>query len=108
MRLAAPRSNRSACMTPSPPIRKCRFNELAIAGGPPAFLHPLHVGLPNFGDPAVFFRRVESMLASRRFTNDGPLMREFEDRIAALTGAPHCIATCNATSALQLLARALA
>jgi dTDP-4-amino-4,6-dideoxygalactose transaminase len=94
-------------MTPSPPIRKCRFDELAIVGGPPTFLRPLHVGLPNFGEPADFFRRVESMLASRRFTNDGPLVREFEDRIAAMTGAPHCIATCNATSALQLLARAL-
>jgi dTDP-4-amino-4,6-dideoxygalactose transaminase len=81
--------------------------DLAILGGPPVFSEPLHVGLPNFGDPVAFFRRMETILATRRFTNGGPFVHELEAGIAKLTGARHCIATCNATSALQILARAL-
>jgi dTDP-4-amino-4,6-dideoxygalactose transaminase len=47
------------------------------------------------------------MLATHRFTNNGPFVGEFEESIAALTGSRFCIAACNATSALQLLVRAL-
>lgn len=52
-------------------------------------------------------RRIETMLDSRWFTNNGPLVREFEQRICELTGAKHCVAMCNATIALQIAIRAL-
>lgn len=70
-------------------------------------MDPLHVGEPNFGDPGAFLRRFDHILSSRRFTNDGPLAQDLESRIAELTSARHAVATCSATVALQLLARAL-
>ena len=47
------------------------------------------------------------MLDRRVFSNGGPLVREFETRVASLLGVRHCIATCNATAALEIVGRAL-
>ena len=79
---------------------------LAIAGGTPAFAEPLHVGRPNIGDRKRFLALVEEMLDRRWLTNDGPLVREFERRIAELSGVNHCVAMCNATVALEIAIRA--
>jgi dTDP-4-amino-4,6-dideoxygalactose transaminase len=84
-----------------------RTNELAILGGEPAFTTPLHVGQPYVGDRGALVRRIESALDRRWLTNDGPLVAEFEERIAALLGTRNCVATCNATSAMQIVARSL-
>ncbi len=81
--------------------------ELAIFGGPPAFDEPLHVGRPNPGDRARFLARVDEILARNWLTNDGPVVREFEERIRELTGAPHAIAVANGTLGLSLTAGAL-
>ena len=81
--------------------------DLAIFGAPPAVEHPLHVGRPNVGNRERFLRRVEDMLDRRWFTNAGPYVKEFEQRIADLTGVRHCIAICNATVALEIAIRAL-
>lgn len=83
----------------------CR--RLAILGGEPCFEHPLHVGLPSVGDAPRFLERAQAILESRRFTNFGPYVAEFERRIAGMIGVDHCIATCNATSAISLTAAAL-
>lgn len=72
-----------------------------------AFPEPLHVGRPNIGDKAEFLRLVEGALDRRWLTNDGPLVREFEARIAAYTGAKHCVAMVNGTIALEIAIRAL-
>jgi dTDP-4-amino-4,6-dideoxygalactose transaminase len=80
---------------------------LAIAGAPPRFAEPLHVGCPNLGDRARLLERINDALDRRRLTNDGPLVREFEQRIADLVGVPHCIAVANATLGLQLAIRAM-
>lgn len=79
---------------------------LAVLGAPPAFAEPLHVGRPNVADQAGFLRRVESMLARRWFTNDGPLVAELEERLARRVGVKHCVLVSNGTTALTLLARA--
>jgi dTDP-4-amino-4,6-dideoxygalactose transaminase len=68
---------------------------------------PLHVGRPNIGDPAALHRRVDEMLTRGWLTNDGPLVKELERRIAERVGVAHCIAICNATVALELAIRAL-
>lgn len=81
--------------------------DLAVLGAPPAFAEPLHVGAPNLGDRAAFFRRLEQVLDSGRLTNRGPCVREFEERLRPLTGAEHVVALCNGTTALELGARAL-
>jgi dTDP-4-amino-4,6-dideoxygalactose transaminase len=80
--------------------------ELAIFGGPPAFAEPLHVGRPNLGSREAFRRRTDELLDRRWLTNDGPLAREFEERIAELTGVRHCVAVSSGTTALEILARA--
>jgi dTDP-4-amino-4,6-dideoxyglucose len=52
------------------------------------------------------FARLTGMLDRNRLSNGGPLVQEFESRVADLSGTRHAIATCNATSALQMMLRA--
>ncbi len=80
---------------------------LAILAGKPAFSEPLHVGRPNIGDRAAFLARVNDMLDRRWLSNDGPLVKDFERRIAEFAGVKHCVAMCNATVALEIAIRAL-
>lgn len=86
---------------------KTSVNDLAIFGGPPAFQDSLHVGRPNIGNRQNFEDRVRDILDRRWLTNEGRYVQEFEERIAALVGVEHCIATCNATIALEIGIRAL-
>lgn len=86
---------------------KQSLDSLAIFGAAPAFNDKLHVGRPNIGDHARFMERINDILDSRWLTNAGPYVQEFERRIAHLTQVKHCIATCNATIALEILIRAL-
>jgi dTDP-4-amino-4,6-dideoxygalactose transaminase len=83
------------------------LSELAIFGGRPAFDEKLHVGRPNIGDRRKFSRLVNDILDRRWLTNDGPYVLELESQIAKLVGVKHCIATCNATIALEIAIRAL-
>jgi dTDP-4-amino-4,6-dideoxygalactose transaminase len=73
----------------------------------PAFTEPRHVGRPNVGEPAELFKRIEGALERRWLANDGPLVAEFERRVAELLEVEHCVATASATAGLQLVARAL-
>ena len=81
--------------------------DLAINGAPPAFSDPLHVGRPNLGNREEFLDRVNQVLDSRWLTNNGPMVREFERRIAEYLGVRHCVAMCNGTIALEIAIRAL-
>lgn len=85
---------------------KDNINALAFFGGVPAFKVPLHVGRPNIGDRNVLLTRINDMLDRRWLSNDGPLVQEFEQRIAEMMGVQHCIAMCNATIALEIAIRA--
>ena len=82
-------------------------HELAIAGGRPRFTEPLHVGRPNVCDTPRLMERIQAVLDRRWFTNDGPMVREFEQKISDITGVRHCITMCNATVALEIAIRAL-
>lgn len=79
---------------------------LAILGAPPAFSDALHVGRPNIGNKADLMLRLDKMLDRRWLTNAGPLVMEFEARVAGIVGVKHCIAMCNATIALEIAIRA--
>jgi dTDP-4-amino-4,6-dideoxygalactose transaminase len=76
-------------------------------GQTPQFTEPLHVGRPNVGDSSRLLARFQEILHRRWFTNDGPLVQEFEAQIAAAVGVKHCVAMCNATIALEIAIRAL-
>src|SRR5689334_1622599 len=73
----------------------------------PQFPEPLHVGRPNVGDSKRLLARIKELLDRGWFTNDGPLVQEFEREIATIVGIKHCVAMCNATIALEIAIRAL-
>jgi dTDP-4-amino-4,6-dideoxygalactose transaminase len=83
------------------------LEELAIFAGEPAFDEPLHVGRPNIGDRERLLQRIGDVVDRRWLTNDGPLVKEFERRVAEIAGAEHCVAVSSGTVGLQLAARAL-
>ncbi|WP_208279837.1 DegT/DnrJ/EryC1/StrS family aminotransferase [Massilia oculi] len=80
--------------------------DLAINGAAPAFEAPLHVGRPNIGDRQAFLAYVDQIFERRWLSNDGPLVQEFEARVAAHLGVRHCVAMCNGTIALEIAIRA--
>lgn len=67
----------------------------------------LHVGCPNLGDQERFLQRVREILDRRWLSNYGPVVQEFEQRVAATLGVKHVVAMCNATAALEIACRAL-
>jgi dTDP-4-amino-4,6-dideoxygalactose transaminase len=67
----------------------------------------LHVGQPNIPDPQDFISRVDAILNDKWLTNNGPVVQEFERRLAKFLNVDHVIATSSATSALMVSARAL-
>lgn len=83
------------------------LRDLAILGGTPAFSAPLHVGKPTLPRAAELLPRVAAILERSWYTNDGPLVREFEARVAELAGVRHCVAMSNGTAALEVALRAL-
>jgi dTDP-4-amino-4,6-dideoxygalactose transaminase len=83
------------------------LDDLAIFGAAPAFADQLHVGRPNIGNRQQFEARVVEILDQKWLTNEGRFVKEFEQRIAKLVNVKYCVATCNATIALQIAIRAL-
>jgi len=86
---------------------KRSVSDLVVCGGKPAFRDQLHVGRPNIGDRDRLVKRLVDILDRRVLTNNGPYVQQFEKGIAELLGVKYCVATCNATAALQLAVRAL-
>lgn len=72
--------------------------DLAIFGGPLAFVELLHVDRPNVGSRKHLSGRINDRLNRNWLTNDGPFVREFEKRIARFVGVRHSIARCTAPS----------
>lgn len=82
-------------------------SDLALFGGKPAFAEPLHVGRPNIGNRDALMRRIGDILDRRWLSNNGPMVQEFERKVAEYLGVKHCIAMCNGTIALEIAIRAL-
>lgn len=80
--------------------------DLAVFGARPLFSETLHVGRPNVGDRQRLIQRLDGILDRRWLTNNGPLVQEFEAKLAAFLGVRHCITMCNATVALEIAIRA--
>lgn len=88
-------------------MTKEKLTDLAIFGGSPIFDEVLHVGRPNIGDRNKLLKRINEILDRRWLTNEGPCVREFEQKIEEFVGVRNCVAMCNATVALEITARAL-
>ena len=86
---------------------KRRLADLAVCGGSQAFSRKLHVNQPVSGRKDVFLALIEGIFERRWYSNDGPLVRELEDRICQFLHVDHCVLTCNGTLALAVLSKAL-
>ena len=73
----------------------------------PAFAEFKHVGRPNIPDRRRLFDRFNDILDRAWLTNNGSYVREFESRIAELTGTKNCVAVSNGTMALNVAAQAM-
>ena len=62
--------------------------------------NPLHVGRPNIGNRESFLARVNDILDRRWLSNNGPVVQEFEKRVAETLGVKHVLPVCNATAAM--------
>jgi dTDP-4-amino-4,6-dideoxygalactose transaminase len=78
-----------------------------VLGGEPAFSEPLHVGRPNIASRERVLSRLNGVFDRRWLSNEGPLVLELEERLAAWLGVKHCITVCNGTIGLELAIRAL-
>jgi dTDP-4-amino-4,6-dideoxygalactose transaminase len=67
----------------------------------------LHVGRPNLGSRESFLARVNDILDRRWLSNNGPVVQEFERKVAESLGVKHALAMCNATAAIEIACRAL-
>ncbi|HRY17037.1 MAG TPA: DegT/DnrJ/EryC1/StrS family aminotransferase [Candidatus Competibacteraceae bacterium] len=83
------------------------LHDLALFGASPAFAEPLHVGRPNLGSREAFLAYANAIFDRRWLSNNGPLVQEFERRLAEFLGVTHCVAMCNGTIALEIAIRAL-
>lgn len=83
-----------------------RLDELAVFGGTPTFPTPRLVGRPNIADRDRFLARVGEAFDRQWLTNGGPLVEEFEQRLAERLQVRHCLAVVNGTVGLELVARA--
>ena len=81
--------------------------DLAIFGGAPAFAQPLHVGRPNVGNREKFIERVKTCSTGAGSPTAAPTCRSSRRSWPPCSGVKHCIAMCNATSALEIAIRAL-
>jgi dTDP-4-amino-4,6-dideoxygalactose transaminase len=71
------------------------------------FQELLHVGRPNLGNRDRFLARVNEILDRRWLSNHGPVVQEFEKKVAEFLGVKHALAMCNATAAIEIACRAL-
>jgi len=81
--------------------------DLAILGGTPSFPD----GVPFVRAPAPPLERVTELLEpswARGMLTNGPLVRELEERAAAILGVDHVVAVSSCTTGLMLAVRALA
>lgn len=81
--------------------------DLAINGAAPAFDEKLHVGRPNIGSRDEFLKYAEEIFDRRWLTNNGPIVQDFEKRVADYHDVEQCVAMCNGTIALEIAIRAL-
>ena len=83
------------------------MKNLALLGGSPRFSVHLHVGQPNIPNRDTVTQHISECLDRKWLTNDGPLVRRFEETVARICGTAHCIATSNGTTGLQLAIKSL-
>ncbi len=86
---------------------KSSIHDLRVFGGETLFPAPVHVGQPNLLRRDTLEQRLSAVLSSGQLTNHGPQVRQLEERLSSLLNVRNAVAVCNATTGLQILAKAL-
>lgn len=60
----------------------------------------IYTGRPNIPDNESFNTKVKQILDTKRLTNNGPFVKELEERLSNFLGVKHVISVCNATIGL--------
>lgn len=76
--------------------------DFAIFSGDPLFARPRTTGQLANRDPDKFLALAHGAFERRWLSNQGPLVRELEERLAQMHGTAHCVAFANACFAIIL------
>lgn len=82
---------------------KKHIEDMALFGGESIFDNARPTGQLSSGDISEFIRHSEKIFRNRRFSNNGPIIRELESRLEDLHSSRYCITYCNAFCALIVL-----
>ena len=89
-------------------MNKSQIEDLGFFGGTPMFDPVRPIGQLHHPDVGVFMDRLRTVFDNRRLTNNGKLVNELEERLAAAHGANHCIAVGNACLGIVILLHLMA
>ncbi|HUN92746.1 MAG TPA: aminotransferase class I/II-fold pyridoxal phosphate-dependent enzyme [Burkholderiaceae bacterium] len=98
--------NRTVAQQPPSPLGAAA-HRFALLGGPPAFDAMLPVGQLYFPSLERYEQSMRGIFERGYYTNHGPLIAEFERRLADKLGVRHAICVTNATIGLIIAALAL-
>jgi dTDP-4-amino-4,6-dideoxygalactose transaminase len=79
----------------------------AILGGTPRFAEPIFVARPRLPDHEEFSRLTARIFESRWLTNNGELVRLFEEQLRSRLETSFCATVCNGTVGLLIALRSL-
>ncbi|RJP38316.1 MAG: aminotransferase class I/II-fold pyridoxal phosphate-dependent enzyme [Desulfobacteraceae bacterium] len=82
---------------------KSHIDELAVFGGPPLFATPRPIGQLSTPDVENYLEVLKESFDARHLTNDGPVVRKLEKKLAAFHEVSHCICLANAGLGLMML-----
>lgn len=80
---------------------------LAVLGGKASFEKPINVGQLYFPEWQRYEDAMRGIFDRRYYNNNGPLLAEFEQKLARFYGVKHAICVHNATFGLMMLLEAM-
>ena len=83
-------------------------NDLALFGGSPLFERPRSTSSLAAPDFECFLTYSRVFYEARQFSNNGPLVKQLEQRLAQFHGTTHCVTFCSGFWALVLVIKCLA
>ena len=82
---------------------KTNIEELGIFGGPPLFTSPRPIGQLDAPEVADYLATLKEAFDAHHLTNDGPIVRKLERKLAQFHATAHCIALANAGLGITML-----
>ncbi len=82
---------------------KTHIEELGIFGGPPLFTSPRPIGQLYAPEVDDYLATLKEAFDAHHLTNDGPIVRKLERKLAQFHGTAHCVAVANAGLGITML-----